>query len=338
LIAGINEDPPLHLFPPFLWVYNENILSMKENAVKFVPYLIFLVLLSSTLGAWRITRNAVDVEIRQNFNHEVQVVKHWMQDRLNLYLPMALGMRIFFESSDSVTADEWSAYIQRLKLVDKYPATTSLTYIEWDRSKGENNYIVKYIEPPSIGENSEIVGTDLSLNQTRLDLLNSVRDEDPTSMGRVTLITTPKKGFEITLPVYKKGTTPTTIEERRRALKGFIQVEFAGSRLFQDIFDVVDSTNLSFEVYTGQYSEENLLYEQGLDYLGANPDYQPRITASDTFEFNSQTWYLVASTRPDFKLTLSQERLSMIVLSGGIFASFIFLGTYLYVERRNRKF
>lgn len=310
---------------------------MKEKVNKIIPHLLFFVLLASTFFVWRVTQNVVDMEIRQNFNQEVQVIKHWTQDRLNLYLPMALGMRIFFESSDRVTVNEWSAYIQRLKLIDKYPAISSLTYIEWDRSKGENAYIVKYIEPSTaLSVNKEIVGTDIGLNQTRLDLLNSVRDEDPTSEGRVTLITTPKKGFDIILPVYQKGTDPTTIEERRAALKGFIQVEFAGSRLFQNIFDVVDSTNLSFEIYAGLYSEENLLYEQGRDYLAANPNYKPKITASDNFEFNGQTWYLVASARPDFKLTLSQERLPLIVLGSGIAVSFVFLGTYFYIKRQNR--
>lgn len=308
---------------------------MKKKIVKVAPFLVFIVLLVSSFGAWRITQNVVNKEIRQNFNREVQVIKHWMQDRLNLYLPMALGMRIFFESSDSVTASEWTAYIQRLKLIDKYPATSSLTYIEWDKSKGENAYIVKYIEPSgALNENKETVGLDISSDQERLDLFNSVRDEDPTSMGRVTLIAAPQKGFEIILPVYRKGPPPMTIEKRRATLKGFIQIEFAGSRLFQDIFDVVDSTNLSFEVYQSSLSQENLLYEQGLDYSSANSNHRSKTTVSDTFEFNGQTWYLVASTKPRFELTPLQERLPLIVLGSGIVASFIFLGTYLYIKKQ----
>lgn len=310
---------------------------MKEKIVKIVPFLIFTVLLGSTFGAWKVTQNVVDMEVRKNFYQEVQVIKYWMQDRLNLYLPMALGMRIFFESSDSVTASEWSSYIQRLKLIDKYPAISSLTYIEWDRNKGENAYIVKYIEPSTaLNENKEIVGADIGLSQTRLELFNSVRDEDPTSTGRVTLITTPKKGFDIILPVYQKGLDPVTVEERRSALKGFIQVEFTGNRLFQDIFDVADSSNLSFEVYPGQPNDESLLYGQGLDYLSDNPDYKPTITTKDTFEFNGQNWYLLASTNPNFKLTTSQESLPLIVLGSGIVANFIFLGTYLFIKRQNR--
>ena len=310
---------------------------MKEKIVKVAPFIIFVVLLACTFGAWKSTQNLVDMETRQNFHQEVQVIKHWMQDRLNLYLPMALSMRIFLESSDNVTASEWSSYIQRLKLIDKYPATSSLTYIEWDRSRGENAYIVKYVEPPSVlSENGEIIGTNVALDQTRLELFNSVRDEDPTSTGRVTLIATPKKGFEIILPVYQKGPNPVTVGERRAALKGFIQVEFAGNRLFQDIFDVVDSTNLSFEVYQGQPDNGNLLYEQGLDYLANNQNYKPMITTHDTFEFNSQTWYLLASTKPNFKLTPSQEKLPPIILGSGIVTSFIFLGTYLYMKKQNQ--
>ncbi len=92
---------------------------MKKKAVEVIPFLIFIILLASTFTAWVFTQNVVKMEAKQNFNQDVQVIKHWMQDRLNLYLPMALGMRIFFESSNSVTASEWSDYIRRLKLIDK---------------------------------------------------------------------------------------------------------------------------------------------------------------------------------------------------------------------------
>lgn len=310
---------------------------MKEKIIKIAPLLVFVVILGSTFGAWRVTQSVVNAEIERNFYQEVQVAKHWMQDRLNLYLPMALGMRLFFESSDAVTAREWSAYIQKLKLIDKYPAISTLTYIERVRVGGKDSYLVKYVEPSdALNESKEAIGTNISLNQTRLDLFNSVRDEDPTSMGRVTLVTTPKKGFDIILPVYRAGPTPVTVEERRAALKGFIQVEFAGNRLFQDIFDTVDASNLSFEVYSNLPSKENLLYEQGLDYSNTTPNYKPEITHSETFEFNGQRWYLAAATKPDYRLTPSQERLPLVVLGSGVIASLTFLGIYLYMNQQTK--
>lgn len=307
-----------------------------HNRFLIITFLVFIVFLISTFFAWRITQDVVKTEVRQNFNQEVQVVKHWMQDRLNLYLPMALGMRIFFESSDSVTANEWSTYIQRLKLIDKYPAISSLTYIERAKGNGGDTYLVKHIEPANaLNANKGTTGFDISSDPKRLELFNNIRDEDPTSEGRVILITAPRKGFEIILPVYRKGSAPVTVAQRRETLKGFIQVEFVESRLFQDIFDVVDSANLSFEVYSNLPSQESLLYEQGLDYLAVNSNYQPEITTRDTFEFNSQTWYLVATSRPDFKLTPSQERLPLVVLGSGLIFSFLFLGIFIYRLRQH---
>jgi CHASE1-domain containing sensor protein len=108
---------------------------MKEKVVKVVPLLLVVVLLVSTLIAWRITQGVVEVEVGNNFNHEVQVAKHWLQDRLNLYLPITLSIRIFFEAGGDVTANEWSTYIHRLELIDKYPAISSISYIE--RVKGK---------------------------------------------------------------------------------------------------------------------------------------------------------------------------------------------------------
>lgn len=336
---------------------------MKEKIVKVVPpLLVFIFLLVGTFIAWRFTQDVVRTEVKQRFNHEIQIAKHWMQDRLNLYLPMALGIRIFFETGDGITANEWSTYIQRLKLIDKYPAISSINYIE--RVREENRdifvsqlqsdkslppnyssfdihprdekseyYVVKYVEP--FNGHEETVGFDLSSDQKQLELLNSVRDEDPTSTGRVTLITTPGEGFEITLPVYRSGSPPVTIEDRRQALKGFVQVKFAGDKLFQDIFDAVNLINLNFEVFSGLPGKENLLYTQAQPLSTSNQDYRSGMKLSETFEFNNQTWYLVAQDTQDFKLTPSQERLPLIVLGSGLVFSFLFLGIYLYMLKHN---
>ena len=67
----------------------------KGKFIKAVPLVMFVTLLVSTAVVWGITRDIVKTEVRRNFNQEVQVVKYWMQERLNLYLPMSLGIRIF---------------------------------------------------------------------------------------------------------------------------------------------------------------------------------------------------------------------------------------------------
>lgn len=306
---------------------------MKEKVIKIAPLLLIVVFLASTFIAWRITQGVVEAETGKNFNHEVRVAKHWMQDRLNLYLPITLGIRIFFEAGDGVNANEWSTYIQKLELIDKYPAISSITYIERVKGKNEDNYVVKFVE--SHDGPMDTIGLNLSTDQKQLELLNGVRDEDPTSTGRVTLITTPEKGFQIILPVYTKGPVPITIEERRQALKGFVRVQFAGDKLFQDIFNLVDLIELDFEVYSGLPDRENLLYDQAQPLSISNPDYKPKYMTRETFEFNGQTWYLVAASKLGFKLTSSQERLPYVILGSGVVLSFIFLGIYLFMLKNN---
>ncbi|MFH1536108.1 MAG: CHASE domain-containing protein [Patescibacteria group bacterium] len=306
---------------------------MKEKVTKAVPLLLIVVLLVSTFIAWRITQREVEDEVEKNFNYEVQIAKHWMQDRLNLYLPITLGIRIFFEAGDGVTANQWSTYVKRLELISKYPAISSISYIERVSGQNEDDYVVKFVE--SHNEQKDTIGLNLSTDQKQLELLNSVRDEDPTSTGRVTLIIAPEKGFEIILPVYNKGPVPITIEERRQALKGFVRVQFAGDKLFQDIFNLVSSLDLDFEVYSGLPNEENLLYGQSQPLTFSNPDYKPKVMTRETFEFNGQTWYLVVTNKPNFRLTPSQERLPYIVLGSGVALSLIFLSIYLFMLKNN---
>jgi len=315
----------------FILQYSRFVIPKKEKAIKGFLLSIFFILLISTFIAWRVTKKAVEVETENKFNRDAQIAKHWMQDRLNLYLPIVLGIRIFFEPGNEVSADEWTTYIQRLELIGKYPAISSIAYIERATGQSEDNYVVKYIEP--LDGHEKTIGLNLSSDQKRVDLLNSARDEDPTSKGRVTLITAPKEGFEIILPVYKKGPTPITVEERRQALKGFVQVRFAGDKLFQDIFDLVNIIDLNFKVYSGPPEIENLLYDQTQPL--SNSNYKAKFTTSETFKFNSQTWYLVATSKPKFSSTPSQKRLPLVVLGSGLILSFAYLGIYLLLARKN---
>lgn len=306
--------------------------ALKSWFIRLFPLVVFIFLAICTFFAWKVSKSIVRAEIEQRFNQEVLVSRYWIQDRLNLYLPIVLGIRIFSESSDKITAIEWSNYIRELKLLDNYPAISSLTYIERGSGNAKDTYLIKFVEPMN-DVNKKSIGFNLSGDQKRLDLLNSVRDENPTSKGRITLIATPQKGFDIILPVYRKGSPPITIQERRNTLKGFVQVRFEGSRLFQDIFDVIDSINLSFEVYSSAPSKENLLYDRGLDYSAVLPNFHPEISTNKSFEFNGQDWHLIASTKPNYKLTPSQEALPIVVLGGGITFSLIFLGVFLYLNK-----
>jgi len=47
---------------------------MKEKIVQTAPFLVFAVLLASTFTAWIFTQRVVKIEIKQNFNQEVQVI------------------------------------------------------------------------------------------------------------------------------------------------------------------------------------------------------------------------------------------------------------------------
>jgi len=309
---------------------------MKQKIIKIIPFLAFIVLLVSTLVTWRITQNFVKMEARQNFDQDFQITKRWVQDRLGLYLPTLLGIRVFSEWSDEVTAGEWAYYIQRLELLTKYPAISSIDYVE--RVKGNNGdaYLVKYIEP--LEGNEELIGLNLGLDPERLSLLNDTRDEDPTSTGTVTLIPYPGEGFEVVLPVYGGGTIPITISERRASLKGFIKAKFKNDKLFKDIFKTVEPLGLEFEIYSSSSNKENLLYDQNPDNIIADiPDHKKklRITIDEPFEFNGQAWHLVASSKSGFGLSPSQKRLPWIVLGGGIVASFTLLGIGLHWKKHS---
>lgn len=324
--------------------------SGLHNKFSFVILAVFVVLVISTFFASRITQDLVQDEIRKEFYLEVAEIKNWFQEKLNIYILAIEGLHGFVQASDFVRTDEWSTYIKRVKLIEKYPGISSAAYVERVTNKNKQAFIdevrssqgipgfniypdtqkeeylvVKYIEP--LEGREKALGFDISSEEKRLKVLQKATDEGGiVSTGRINLITTGKPGFALLTPVYTTNQPLESSQERRQNLKGFIYAVFRGEDMFKSALPKDNPfPGLDFEIYDAEeISKDSLLYDhdpsQEISKLSDN-----QLKTKETLEINGQTWDLYVATTPKFGLTASQDLLPKIVLVSGLLLSLVIL-------------
>jgi signal transduction histidine kinase len=162
----------------------------------------------------------------------------------------------------------------------------------------------------------------------------------PAATAKVTLVQETQQGtqvgFLIYVPVYARGAPTRTVEERRRALVGFIYSPFRAQDLFEGIFAHKTADNpIDFEVFTEARAERQaLLYErvQG-DYPPSSVWDRTNLVQPYSLNVGGQKWTVV--TRP---LPLFYDKSSRVVPRA--IALFGLLGSILlfWIVRRHGRY
>lgn len=287
------------------------------------------------------------------------MLKNLLQTRFNLYILSINGLHGFVEAGGGlISRNEWSAYIKKLGVMEKYPGISSLLYVErvtkdslfsfeesvrydtsldpngfpdfkvYPQADKEEYFVVKYIEPFKGREKS--LGFDLASEEKRRRMLEqSRRTGEVTSTGKITNIVTQKPGFAIFMPFYDtRYLIQNNESERMNSLKGFVYATFRGEEMFKTILGQNDPfPNLDFEIYENdQTSEETLLY----DHDPNHKIHKSHLQTKETLVIDSQTWVILICNKGDPYLTKSQQFLPLAVLMSGLTFSFMFLGLFLY--------
>lgn len=274
-------------------------------------------------------------------------------------------MRGLFAVNQNITRADWRRYIESLQLQKRYPGIYDLIFVRYvpkseraeferhvrnDTSIGPKGYPDFSIHPE--GDRPEYFpieftepfspipvqfGFDIGSEPVRRQALEQARDTGhPVSTGRIILVGTEEVGFSIRVPVYRKGLPQTTVEEKRRALIGFVASAFNMKDLMQEVLGGNSRLDFQFEIFDGGMekttnplpllTKENLLYDSN-DILGANTgNNPPRYTQIASLEIAGRHWHIYFSTHASF-LSEIEETLPFLILFGG--ATFSLLLSYI---------
>lgn len=86
-----------------------------------VPSLTLLTLLAVTLFTWHVTRNATNQLSRNYFDFRVAEIVNRIEERLQTYEQVLLGVRGIYEFSNYIDRYRFKKYVASLRLMENYP-------------------------------------------------------------------------------------------------------------------------------------------------------------------------------------------------------------------------
>ncbi|HEU4493278.1 MAG TPA: CHASE domain-containing protein [Rubrobacteraceae bacterium] len=325
-------------------------------------YAVLLISLLLTAVAWYYARQSVEQQSEVRFDETVRATQAAIDRRIFTYLDSMYGAGGLFYASETVDPQEWNEYVKGIEPASRFEGLQVLSYAEYvtaqerkafeQRAKEEGlpeirpdlhpggerpaYFPIIYVGP--IDEaNASMLGYDYYAEAKHREAMDRARDTgSPQTTEMVYVMTDPsapssadlalQPGFHVYLPVYRKGEPQGTVDERRRALEGFVVGAFRTDELFADVFGGTFDPSIDFEVYDGAHPALSpLLYDNdGVRRAGRKvPD--SLFTEESQIDFAGRQLSLYFATLAAFEEE-AQSRLPTFVLAGGVAISIVLFG------------
>lgn len=338
--------------------YNLSKLVKKIFSYNKVTVLLTVILSLIIAGAiWTLSKRYYDYIAFEKFesaaNNEVDKIARRMS-KYKSVLQSGVG---FFYGSDNVSRQGWHDFIEALDVEKNYPGMQGVGFSKMiqpqevakiEKEMRQNEFAsfsirplgdreeysaILYLEPMD-ERNLNAIGYDMFSEPVRRAAMESARDKGlPSVTGRVTLVQEideeVQPGMLMYLPLYKKGAIVESVEDRRKALIGFIYAPFRINDFMDKIF--IDQSILNFKIYDGEeISENHLLYESFKESSDT-----PKYNIKKTLTVYNRTWHLYLSSTKKFESS-TNTLYPLLMSSAGIAVQFFLLSIILVlIDGRN---
>ena len=326
-----------------------------------LPYLILLLGFCFTLLVYHYFSKLTQEQDRSSFDRSVQEI----QDRLRLRIETSIALLRagtgLFAASESVEANEFEQFVRQIELEKNYPGVLGIgfsmsfppekkaavvadmhrqginNFHVWpdDSPRSEYNSIL-YLQPAT-ETNKVAIGFDMGTEDVRHQAMDTARDSGkPTASGRVRLVQernlpVKQEGFLIYAPIYRNNAPLGTVEERRRALLGFVYSPYRVGDFLTEVRAEKDY-DVAFQVYDGsELKTDNLLSPASDDVSSA-----PLFTDIKQLDVANRTWTIAYATKPSFERYSGRPLLKYTVILGGLLSFLFFAVTRAEIRARAR--
>ena len=231
--------------------------------------------------------------IQEDSNHFRGVASNaedTIRTRMFVYEDALRGASEFLAQSPRITAQQWQTYVDHLKLLVRYPGTTTISVIvpvtnrdapafvaEQRRTNDSqfqihpipgtyermdpalDHYVITYRESLTPLGN---LGTDLGSERVRRRAVEQARDGgEPvmTEAVRLQRDDTVQAGFLLLVPVYRLGAKRETVEDRRAAIQSWVDVAFTSRSFFDGALTAVPG-QLDIDVFDNVMDKDHWMY------------------------------------------------------------------------------
>jgi diguanylate cyclase (GGDEF)-like protein len=298
-----------------------------------------------------------------------------MQNGVNEYLSRLVTLRTLFESAnEDVTRSEFEVFGGRL--FENHPGILRVGWVPKVNRKERADYEAAAVDDGVPGyrikalaadgrlspapesnfyfpvffsteaKTSMVYGLDYSTDPVRWSALERARDNDSVTVLPTKLYQDLKGGSHgvmVGVPVYVKGTSRTTIADRRRNLAGFVVGIFDLANLLHSVRTATaESSAIVINAYSpDQDKNTGSQHQPAPDYSSAPQTEQSRQAFakephwSGTLKVGDASWQVQAMPAAGSRLTTRYAR-ALTVLAAGIIVT-AFLAVYLGLASRNSR-
>ena len=314
-------------------------------------WLALLVALALTVLAWHLM--SVDTEQRADnkFHRTVSETQLSILKRASDLEEILQGARGLFAASRLVERDEWKAYVEALRIRERFPGILGIGYAPkveaghsdavisearasglpdfkiWPLSQREEAIVALYFEPFS-GSSRRGFGFDMLSDPTRRAAILLARDSgDLVTTGKVMFMQNPDSslspvGSIMYLPIYRKGASYATVAERRAALVGYVFGVFRVDDFIQSA--IGDTTSLlRVEIFDGTDTAA-----QALMYRSSPATEHERTSAFATTlstDVGKHLWTLRFTALPAFEHSIDRQKAQLVLIAGAVISLLLFM-------------
>lgn len=299
-------------------------------------------MLGLTFAYWYKEQQESTEKRQQAFTESADQIMSIINLRLTRFELMLRGVKGFFESSGFVLQNEYRNYINALDLQQTMPGLQGvaialyvpeenklrhfaemhqrgLTEYDIKPSGNRSEYIPISLIEPYYGANLKAIGFDLNSNPlTRESLLQSRDTGLMTLTRKLNLIQDAGKNIPAVVmyvPIYDMKKPTDTIEERRRAIVGWVSGPFRIHDLISGLGKQLDK-NVGIEIYEGK------TLSVATHLFGNNAKYKD-LTTLRTINVGGREWTLALHALPAFDSRFP-ENIQPQIVTGGVVLSFVF--------------
>ncbi|MDP1901016.1 MAG: CHASE domain-containing protein [Rubrivivax sp.] len=220
---------------------------------------------AAVVGLWQ--QRAIEDQALADFRHSAGLVGSELARRFAEPVHVLHGINGLYDASARVERDEFRAYIESRGIASNFPGVRGFGFItrversqlaaftEAERADGaprfavremgdgghSDLYVIRFVEPAN--RNVGAQGLDIGSEKTRREGAESaVLSGLPTLSAAITLVQDSRRSpaFLLYLPVFRNGTDPVTLSQRRAALIGLAYAPIVASELLQGLPFVED--------------------------------------------------------------------------------------------------
>ncbi|MDB5874409.1 MAG: hypothetical protein JWQ07_3851 [Ramlibacter sp.] len=323
-----------------------------------------LVLGASALASWGIwdrERQDIENQLQAEFDTRVRETVGLFRERMLAYEQALHATHGLFATAGRVERGDFQAFVASLRIEThpglqgmgysmRVPAGERESHVRAVRSTGFPAYSITppgnrreltsalYFEPSGSSLLSTL-GTDYYAEPSRRHAMDASRDSGSIAISNK--IKLPEEdaqqvqaGYRMYLPLYEGGKLPSTVEERRAAITGWIYAAFSMEGLMNNILG--ERTNIAVEVYDGGVGQGD---EQLQDSLGDRVGGESAVKllfASQRVQVGGYSWIVTAQSLPNFATPIATSKLQLVAGVGATASVLLALLTWTLLRRRIR--